>query len=483
MPLSRLAGLTLLAGAAVPVIGMLGAMLGVWSFSIVRTSISHRDPGVVDGLEGALSVATGGGRGGMTHGDDKMVPRMARGEEDKRMPAGLFSEANVAAYVAKGTAADLKDQPPPAFTASDKMVAYIQHSFGNNHDETFFTHVHHLCGRSAHPPPAYAPWHQAATKEIWIHRDAFRPHFKGKDGRLPPPALDSLAIWAELNNTDCPIYITDHAPASAAPAGVNVTVVTTWGRSGASKYLHPAEWTEEERLVLNNPRYILFCHDAFDQLEFLFQPKNLWFFTPYHRQWLLPAVFPYRFTSIRARRKWRGTVPVFLIQGGHTGSPKRNVHCLQRMLSPHLDRQFKLRFLGELDPFSGSIARTLCSGDQGCLDNYRPHLEGMQRATNQSQLDTHTYMHSMTDVYAIIPLVDESNFFLTYMAGRKLTSSISWGVGFNHSFVVWRPLAEFYRIKQRTFTYDHQHNNGLTGIASAFGRALDAFDAMSAAEL
>jgi len=46
---------------------------------------------------------------------------------------------------------------------------------------------------------------------------------------------------------------------------------------------------------------------------------------------------------------------------------------------------------------------------------------------------------------------------------------------------VWRPLAEIYRIKERVF--DHQHNSGLAGIASAFGRALDAFEAVSAAEL
>lgn len=64
------------------------------------------------------------------------------------------------------------------------------------------------------------------------------------------------------------------------------------------------------------------------------------------------------------------------------------------------------------------------------------------------------FMLNVTAVDAILPLVDETNFFTTYQGGKKLSSSVMWGQGFSVPMILYRELAYVYNVRRGSCIYD-----------------------------
>jgi hypothetical protein len=64
-------------------------------------------------------------------------------------------------------------------------------------------------------------------------------------------------------------------------------------------------------------------------------------------------------------------------------------------------------------------------------------------------LDSYEFMKAVGHVDVILPLVDETNFYCggkCYQNGSKLTSAVSWTLGFDKKMVIYRPLAQLFGI-------------------------------------
>jgi hypothetical protein len=85
--------------------------------------------------------------------------------------------------------------------------------------------------------------------------------------------------------------------------------------------------------------------------------------------------------------------------------------------------------------------------------------------------DTLEFMTQVAMADVILPLVDRDVFYDTYQGGNKLTSSVTWGLGFHKKMILYRPLADAFGIMEDNVTY-FLHGDGESEFSDAFGRCL-----------
>lgn len=92
-------------------------------------------------------------------------------------------------------------------------------------------------------------------------------------------------------------------------------------------------------------------------------------------------------------------------------------------------------------------------------------------------LDSYEFMKAVGHVDVILPLVDETNFYCggkCYQNGSKLTSAVSWALGFDKKLVIYRPLAQLFGIPDDGVMYWHYDNS--TVFPQAFEKCLNALE-------
>eukprot|EP00038_Savillea_parva_P010406 m.190042 g.190042 ORF g.190042 m.190042 type:complete len:452 (-) comp17932_c0_seq1:62-1417(-) len=325
------------------------------------------------------------------------------------------------------------------------FTGYIELSWFSHHAETAYTYFHYMCGNPVHVSP---PW-------------PYNRHTGKRAIYLGPPKFVNDAmreIWTTLNSSDCPLYFD-------TPKDPNLTVRTTWKLGG-----QPPEKSVSDPVV-NDPRFILINHDPskrWCKATKKYNLTNVYGLTPKSPNYILPFFFPPAYTAVRTNYNFDGTVPVFMVQGGHSGGDKRNYDDLVWMLKAHANRSFIVRVMGGVHPRQETVLKAW------------KQVEFVTVPANKTRLDSLDWMLQMHDVYGILPLVDNVNFYERYKAGYKLSSSVSWGVGFNMTFVCWTGLAELFGLGNNAYTYDQVHNarikRELDDITKAFGDALDDFE-------
>lgn len=330
----------------------------------------------------------------------------------------------------------------PVRVDDGRFVAYIKWTWNNLHAETHYSYAHYICGGSVRVSP---PWPRLPNNST----DSRPPViFLGPESQISP---EQQRIWMALNESSpCPLLFGE-------PESPDLTVLATWAPNNATH-----KRSEQNTAMINNSSFILICHWPRLCGHDIATSTNVYGLTPKHPKYILPSYFPLPFTSLRSEQPNRqADVPVFLVLGGVIGTaekskPKRNWDSLVGIFQAHSHRRFVVR-VAVWGPLPSILAP------------FKSHVQLV------SKLSDDQLMTNISDVYAILPLVDDKNFGF-YEGGRKLTSTVMWGMGFNMSFVIWDRLADLYSVPTETaFTYSKSD-----GLPDAFGRALDRFEQLQA---
>ena len=172
---------------------------------------------------------------------------------------------------------------------------------------------------------------------------------------------------------------------------------------------------------------------------------NIFFLKPLSNcdRYFIPSLLP-------PINKVKTKFPVFAVQGNITES-RRNYKSLIPLLNKYKDRQFIIKFIG-----------------RGIMPVYLiPYMDKLVLCLN---LDFINYHQSFNDVYAILPLIDDT-FTHSYYT-TSLTSSISYGKGYDLRFICSKKLKDIYML-DNSITYSNQDE-----MNDAFGQALDMFESV-----
>lgn len=308
---------------------------------------------------------------------------------------------------------------------------YIQHK-DVKHNEVFYSLVNTICN---------LPDRLKGTPWDVLYKDGHRRNiqFYVGDMRYRFMRNDLLAIWHEYNQTireDCgPVF-------TGVPKDPDLTLWSTVYAHEFTKEEHKGTWLPR----LNTSDNIMIIHNPADDLE---DSTNLYWLTPTHRNYILPFFFPPSFTK---RRFVSGPLP-FIVQGnlvvGH-----RNVESIEKILRARNDAKgdndFRIRILGDrlinkMDKFPESTQEVL-------LAKNRPKVDEVSNANH------YQFMNSFLDASAMLFLIDETNFHTAVLSGTKLTSSLSWAIGFGLNLVIYEDLAAVFGITRDNETaciYNH----------------------------
>ena len=260
-------------------------------------------------------------------------------------------------------------------------------------------------------------------------------------------------VLTEFNRTSCgPIFV------GSPTEPVDLTIITTtyamsFNDKNDGNFL----------AMVNDTSKIFICHESAPAVEGD-HAKNVFWLTPQHSRYIVPTFFPPVIVekSKEHLRKNPNKVPIFLVMGSFN-SDKRHVASLKAVLEAHRGRQFKVRFLGGQS--EKATNETLV---KFVNDSFPDDLSKIQLLPN---FDTFTFMSQVGEVDAILPLVDETNFHTKYQEGRKLTSSVSWALGFGKKMVIYKQLAEVFGIEEDNATYWHYDHS--KSFSNAFGEILN----------
>jgi hypothetical protein len=142
--------------------------------------------------------------------------------------------------------------------------------------------------------------------------------------------------------------------------------------------------------------------------------------------------------------------PVFAVQGNITEA-RRNYKSLIPIFQTYKHRQFIIKFIGR-----GSMPVYLI-----------PFMDKIVTCLNLNFIEYH---EKFNDVYAILPLIDDT-FNHSYYT-TSLTSSISYGKGYDLRFICSKMLKDIYML-DNAITYSNQDE-----MVEAFGQALDMFESV-----
>jgi len=260
-------------------------------------------------------------------------------------------------------------------------------------------------------------------------------------------------VLTEFNKTTCgPIII-------GKPTKIADLTITTTTYGGQYTEGFPNNVLKK----LNHTNLIFICHETANGVEGV-HSKNVFWLTPRHSRYIVPTFFPPTIVEKSIERLHRNPnkVPIFLVLGSFD-SDKRNVASLKAALEAHRDRQFIVRFLG------GQSAKS----DNETLANFvnDSFPDDPSKIQLMPNLDTFTFMTRVGEVNAVLPLVDETNFGRRYEEGRKLSSSVSWALGFGKKMVIYKELAEVFNIQEDNASYWHYAHS--KSFSDAFGDCLN----------
>lgn len=169
---------------------------------------------------------------------------------------------------------------------------------------------------------------------------------------------------------------------------------------------------------------------------------HIFFLTPLCKseQYFIPTQLP---NILKIKTK----LPIFAIQGNIT-EDRRNYKSLIPIFQAYKHRQFVVKFIG-----------------RGFMPIYlMPYMDKIAMCLNLSFTEYH---EQFNDVYAILPLIDDS-FKHSYYT-TTLTSSISYGKSYNLRFICSKNLKDIYSLDD-AISYSSQEE-----MIEAFGKALDEF--------
>lgn len=254
---------------------------------------------------------------------------------------------------------------------------------------------------------------------------------------------------------------------------VNLTIVTTM-YGDPFKPDHDLLKYRPERM--RDPRYIYICHGAAPSLEGD-NATSIYWLSPLHSRYIVPTFFPPSLVQ-RAQSKWLKAAamkrnPVFLVMGSFNDGRKRNIKSLTQVLKATQHYNYTIRFLGgwanheSNETLNSTLNNTFSAHDLGGAG------KKIELVPNS---DAYEFMQQVGNVDIILPLVDRTNFYdkKGYIEGKKLTSSISWGLGFGKKFVLYQPLAEVYGIQEDNDSYWF-YNDTDNSFLEAFRACLEHF--------
>ncbi|KAL7549459.1 hypothetical protein ACHAWF_012726 [Thalassiosira exigua] len=312
------------------------------------------------------------------------------------------------------------------------------------HYETFYTFIHQICSCSDEKDPRWS----IDTREI--------PHFYIGPWEMLTVGFED--VLREYNTTTCgPLFF------GKPPVEPSLTIVTT---------AYPTNFAIDDpkqyHKLIGDPRYIFICHE---DAPFLENATNVFFLTPRHNRYVVPSFFPpsiVRRHSKSLRERHPGRPPLFLVMGGWNNRYRRNVPSLLEPLRIHRDKNFTVRFLGGTSGSASNEHLTKLLQSNFPEDNDKVEL--------LLRTDTDDFMVRAAEADVILPLVDSGNFFDSsgYQGGKKLTSSVMWGLGFRKKMVLYSKLAELFGIEENNttiFVYGESTAH-FQAFPEAFGRCL-----------
>ncbi|KAL3756381.1 hypothetical protein ACHAWU_003454 [Discostella pseudostelligera] len=327
-------------------------------------------------------------------------------------------------------------------------TVYLEVAWFDLHSETFYSYINEICSCDK-------------GKDLLWTVDAV-PHFYiGPEGFLSSGLQE---ILREYNTSTCgPIFF-------GSPENPNLTIVTT---SYKGNFIGN-ETTSQYRTLINDTRYIFICHDAYPSLEYA---EKIYFLTPRHRRYIVPSYFPPSLVPSAPRSN--STIvkqpPIFLVLGSfHPNARKRNIQSLAYPLEKYRDYNFRIRFLGGAEAYAGATNEEQLQVLYDMFPHDTNKFEFFQRP------DTDEFMKRVAESDVILPLIDRNLFSGTYDNGKKLTSAVSWGLGFHKMMILYRPLAEVFGLQEDNVTYflhDDSINSDFTSFSDAFGRCLSVLNA------
>lgn len=304
---------------------------------------------------------------------------------------------------------------------NNNTIIYLEVAWHNMHSETFYSYIHKLCSCDKD------------KDAIWSLDTNSIPHFYiGPENMV----LDDLRrILVEFNNSACgPIFV--GKPPIQNPHLTIFTTIYGGHFSNEDYYQHYGS-------KLNDTRYIFMCHEDVPEME---RNPNVYWLTPRHTRYVVPSFFPPAFVERSEKRKMsndneNNSNPIlFLVMGSFDNGDKRNIRSLKSAVAASRDYNYNytIRFLG------GDRKNTNRSKEL-LLKNFPDDYDKIELVPNP---DAYAFMENVAEADVVLPLVDERIFHDKYQDGKKLTSSVTWALGFRKKMILYRPLAEVFGVRE-----------------------------------
>lgn len=194
--------------------------------------------------------------------------------------------------------------------------------------------------------------------------------------------------------------------------------------------------------MINKTKNAYYITHEFDSI--FLKHKNVYFTGPFgnNSRYLYFKDLPYNDKKIKTK------IPIYIIQGE---LKRRNWNLLKKILENGYTYSYKIKIIGK-----GSIP---------------PILQNLKIIYNdkiiiKQNLNFQDYHKEFIDCYGIIPCIDENTNYGYYK--NKLTSSISYGLGYNLYFIIDSKLQKIYNVN-KCYIY---HNNN---IHETFKKSLIAY--------
>ena len=172
--------------------------------------------------------------------------------------------------------------------------------------------------------------------------------------------------------------------------------------------------------------------------------NNIFYLTPLckSKRFIYANILP----SIEHLKK-KQDYPIYAVQGNFT-SQRRNYRLLCNILKHNYHREYKIKFIGR-----GTFPEIL-----------KPYESKFIIAKNRDFINYH---YEFADCYGILPLTTKKTHLQYYT--KKLTSSISYAIGYDLLCIIDKDLQNIYKLKNVEIF------NNENDIEKAFIRSLDKF--------
>lgn len=311
-----------------------------------------------------------------------------------------------------------------------KGVVYINLNT-DFHFEITFSFIALSCGKGPeipHTPPIGIQASKVLYREDYIKNDPER-----------------LKILQMQNTTECPIFLVPDEPEHDI-----MWIVTSYDKMGSGP-----RFKEQMKLhylldtvfidYKDDPNVYLICHTHSEPFD---EWKNVYHLSPHGQKHIVPTYFPFKKAATDYGRK---DGPLYIIQGGGDDlSRRRNWRSLIPILKND-DLKFQIKWIAKKIPKK--------------MEKYRHKLIPMIGLADIE------YHQQFGEAYAILPLVDETNYDFY---SNQLSSSFSYGIGFGLDFVSYASFADLYSLDEfegKVYRYSHSGKS----FENAFKQSYDAW--------